>query len=170
MALPWYMIPKIKMRTSRKLGLALVFSLAFLTIALDILRTYESYVGAIFANSAVYTYLEIQFALIASCLPTYRAIFGMKRRTKGPEYTTDQDISDPSTNNNESHSPLNPSFTESEPGRSLGHQSSFAKYGAGVLDLPSSPELAKSRHTEDVEGLELRQMPQAHMLHANEVM
>lgn len=79
MALPLWMLKNLKIRPRQKVGLALIFSLAIFIVALDILRTAQAAAG----NQALYTVLEINFAVIVSCLPTYRALLtiGQKRTT-----------------------------------------------------------------------------------------
>ena len=77
MALPLWMLKNLKIRARQKFGLAFIFSLAIFIVALDILRT----VQAAADNQALYTVLEVNFAVIVSCLPTYRALLtiGQKR-------------------------------------------------------------------------------------------
>ncbi len=79
MALPLWMLKDLKIRTRQKVGLAFIFSLAIFIVALDILRTVE----AASENQALFTVLEVNFAVIVSCLPTYRALLaiGQKRTT-----------------------------------------------------------------------------------------
>lgn len=62
-----------------------MFSLAIFCVALDIVRVVE----AVNQNQALYTIIEINFVVIISCLPTYRALLGMDQRRK---------LSRPSTN------------------------------------------------------------------------
>ena len=80
MALPFWMLKDLKIKARQKMGLAFIFSLATFIVALDILRT----VQAAADNQALYTVLEINFAVIVSCLPTYRALLaiGQKRTNK----------------------------------------------------------------------------------------
>ena len=80
MALPLWMLKDLKIRARQKLGLAFIFSLATFIVALDILRTVQAAAN----NQALYTVLEINFAVIVSCLPTYRALLaiGQKRTSK----------------------------------------------------------------------------------------
>ncbi|MCJ1396430.1 hypothetical protein MMC18_009320 [Xylographa bjoerkii] len=78
MALPLWMLKGLKMRLSQKLGLIFVFSFALLIVALDILRTVE----AIWGNQILYTILEINFAVIISCLPTFRSLLNMNQARK----------------------------------------------------------------------------------------
>lgn len=77
MALPLWMLKDLKIRSRQKIGLAFIFSLATFIVALDILRTVQAAAG----KQALYTILEINFAVIVSCLPTYRALLaiGQKR-------------------------------------------------------------------------------------------
>ncbi|MCJ1397191.1 hypothetical protein MMC11_000383 [Xylographa trunciseda] len=78
MALPLWMLKGLKMKISQKLGLIFVFSFALLIVALDILRTVE----AISGNQILYTILEINFAVIISCLPTFRSLLNVKQTRK----------------------------------------------------------------------------------------
>lgn len=55
-----------------------MFSLAIFCVALDIVRVVE----AVNQNQALYTIIEINFVVIISCLPTYRALLGMDQRRK----------------------------------------------------------------------------------------
>ena len=72
------MLKGLKMKLSQKLGLIFVFSFALLIVTLDILRTVE----AIWGNQILYTILEINFAVIISCLPTFRSILNMNQARK----------------------------------------------------------------------------------------
>ena len=86
MALPLWMLKDLKIKARQKIGLAFIFSLATFIVALDILRTVE----AASDNQALFTVLEINFAVIVSCLPTYRALLaiGQKRSTNRPSKIT----------------------------------------------------------------------------------
>ena len=66
------------MQLSQKMGLIFVFSFALFIVALDVLRTVE----AIWGNQILYTILEINFAVIISCLPTFRSVLNMKQARK----------------------------------------------------------------------------------------
>lgn len=76
MALPFWMLKDLKITKYQKLGLAFIFSLAGFCVALDIART----VQAVAQNQALYTILEINFAVIISCLPTYRALLNISQQ------------------------------------------------------------------------------------------
>ena len=76
MALPLWMLKGLKISTPQKVALGFVFSLAIVCVALDIVRVIE----AVAQNQALYTIIEINFVVIISCLPTYRALLGMKKR------------------------------------------------------------------------------------------
>ncbi len=76
MALPLWMVKKLKITTSQKLGLVLIFSLAIFCIALEILRIIEALVH----QQALFTILEVNFFVIISCLPTYRALLNIDRQ------------------------------------------------------------------------------------------
>ena len=64
------------MKKSQKWGLAFIFSLAIFTVVLDIVRTVEAVLG----NQDLYTILELNFNVIVSCLPSYRALLKMDQR------------------------------------------------------------------------------------------
>ena len=76
MALPLWMLKGLKISTPQKLGLGFIFSLAIVCVVLDIVRVIEAVAG----NQALYTIIEINFVVIISCLPTYRALLGMQKR------------------------------------------------------------------------------------------
>ena len=78
MALPFWMLRDLKISIPQKIGLVFIFSLAIVCVALDIVRVVE----AVNQNQALYTIIEINFVVIISCLPTYRALLGMGRRRK----------------------------------------------------------------------------------------
>lgn len=85
MVLPGYIIRKLQMTLSKKLGLVAVFSVALVTVAFDILRTVKSLDQGAFSASSLYTSLEVTFAIIASCLPVYRAMLRTARKTKASD-------------------------------------------------------------------------------------
>lgn len=72
------MLKGLKIDIRQKIALAFIFSLATVCIALDILRVVE----AAMDNQALYTIIEINFVVIISCLPTYRALLGIGQRRK----------------------------------------------------------------------------------------
>lgn len=78
MALPWWMIKDLNVNKAQKIGLALIFSVATVCVVLDIVRTVE----AVSQHQALYTILEINFVVIMSCLPTYRALMTIFQRHK----------------------------------------------------------------------------------------
>ena len=84
MALPLWMLKDLKVQIYQKIGLAFIFSLAIVCVVLDIVRTAE----ALKSNQALYTILEINFVVIISCLPSYRALLNMSqpRSTKPSQY------------------------------------------------------------------------------------
>ena len=85
MVLPWYIIRKLQMTLSKKLGLVAIFSVALVTVAFDILRTVKSLDQGAFSASSLYTSLEVTFAIIVSCLPVYRALLRTARKTKASD-------------------------------------------------------------------------------------
>ncbi|KAF2727298.1 hypothetical protein EJ04DRAFT_505926 [Polyplosphaeria fusca] len=86
MILPLFMLPHIKIRRSQKIGLGFIFCICFVTIGLEILRVIQTLPGGIFGNTILYGILESNFSVIVSCIPTYRSLLGVERRTKGKEY------------------------------------------------------------------------------------
>ncbi|KAI4148860.1 MAG: hypothetical protein LQ340_004908 [Diploschistes diacapsis] len=76
MALPFWMLRELKVRTKQKVGLAILFSIALFTVALDIVRTVEAIAG----KQDLYTILELNFNVIVSCLPSYRALLKINQR------------------------------------------------------------------------------------------
>ena len=84
MGLPLAMLYDLKIPLGQKLGLAGIFSLAFFCIVLDILRTVQS----LQANAALYVILAINFNVLLSCLPAYRALFTMRSRGHGTPRST----------------------------------------------------------------------------------
>jgi hypothetical protein len=78
MALPLWILKDLKMSMKQKLGLAFIFCLATICIALDIVRVVE----ALGSNQALYTILEINFVVIICCLPTYRALYTIHEKYK----------------------------------------------------------------------------------------
>ncbi len=78
MVLPFWMLKDLKISTAQKVGLAFIFSLAFACVALDIVRVVE----AVSQHQALYTIIEINSVVIISCLPTYRALLGIRQRRR----------------------------------------------------------------------------------------
>ena len=88
MALPLYMLKRLQMPMSSKIGLASVFCLAIFVIIFDIIRTVISIRGgAVGAESALWDILEATVAVIVSCLPTYRTLFSPRKRGSSGKYT-----------------------------------------------------------------------------------
>jgi hypothetical protein len=80
------MLPNLHIRRSQKIGLGLIFSICGVTIGLEILRVYKTLPGGVFGNVILYGILEANFSVIVSCIPTYRSLLGVERRTKGKDY------------------------------------------------------------------------------------
>lgn len=81
MILPLYMVSKLqKVSIGQKLGMTLLFSVAFVTIVINILRTIKSIQHPGFGVSVFYVILEVNLSVLISCVPTYRALFGLKKR------------------------------------------------------------------------------------------
>ncbi|KAK4691594.1 hypothetical protein P7C71_g5434, partial [Lecanoromycetidae sp. Uapishka_2] len=78
MALPFWMLKDLKIDRSQKIGLGLIFSVALVCVALDIVRTVE----AVAQHQALYTIIEINLVVIMSCLPAYRALLTIFQRRK----------------------------------------------------------------------------------------
>ena len=76
MGLPIWMLEDLKISIAQKIGLAFIFCLAIVYVALDIIRVVET----VKQNQALYTIIEINFVVIISCLPTYRALLGIGQR------------------------------------------------------------------------------------------
>ena len=76
MALPLWMLRGLSISTKQKFGLGFIFSLATVCVVLDIVRVIQ----AAAQHQALYTIIEINFVVIISCLPTYRALLGVKKR------------------------------------------------------------------------------------------
>ena len=70
------MLKGLKISAPQKIALGFIFSLAVVCVVLDIVRVIE----AVSQHQALYTIIEINFVVIISCLPTYRALLGMKQR------------------------------------------------------------------------------------------
>ena len=86
MALPLYMLKGLQMPTSRKVGLGCLFCLAFVVIAVDIIRTVITIDGSPVTLGTVLDFLEPQLAVIISCLPTYRSLFSTVRKREAKRY------------------------------------------------------------------------------------
>ena len=76
MCLPLAMLVDLKIPRGQKLGLAAIFGLALVCVALDILRTVQS----LQANAALYAVIAVNLNVLVSCLPTYRALWAIRAR------------------------------------------------------------------------------------------
>ncbi|KAL8638334.1 MAG: hypothetical protein Q9228_004511 [Teloschistes exilis] len=74
MALPLYMIQKLQMTWVKKVSLSAVFGVVLISIAVDILRTAQTLDPRTGLYSPLYYMLEASLTVIASCLPTYKAL------------------------------------------------------------------------------------------------
>ena len=95
MVLPLWMIRGLKMRTKKRIGLACLFSLALIVIALDCFRIAFGDGGGIISLACLWDVLEPSIAVIVSALITYRALFpsagkSSKRKPRVYEYNTSQ--------------------------------------------------------------------------------
>ena len=73
----------LSMRTSQKLAVSVICSLALITIAFEVVRTVKLYQES-FVLTNLYSYLEFEIAIIVSMLPTYR--FLISNSEKNREY------------------------------------------------------------------------------------
>ena len=80
MILPLFMVWGLQLRTTQKLVLAGVFSLAFVVAIFDILRTVNSLQSGTFSGVALWSSLEVTIAVIVASLPLYRALLTSKGR------------------------------------------------------------------------------------------
>jgi len=78
--LPMGMLIKLKLPTSQKLGLGVIFCLGLVDIVFDILRTLNTINGGAFAIDTIWDVLETVIAVIVSTLPSYRSLFTTQRR------------------------------------------------------------------------------------------
>ena len=91
MALPLWKLYRLKVKRGPKIGLALLFSIAFITIALEILRTVESVQilqqgisGATpqYAQVTVYATVEICLNAWIASIPVYKPLFDPKSKVR----------------------------------------------------------------------------------------
>ena len=82
MALPLWILRGLQMQTKHKCGLAALFSLATISIILDIVRTVGtlSETSTNFYLGAIYNIVEIELAVIVSTLVAYRTLFSTQRK------------------------------------------------------------------------------------------
>ena len=73
------------MRTSKKIALAALFTIAITGIAFDIARTISTFHSGPQAFNTIWDILEPTIAVIVSTLPTYKALLGRSKR-KIPAY------------------------------------------------------------------------------------
>ena len=83
MGLPLFMIEGLQMPMTRKLGLAVLFSLATIDVVFDIVRTVNTVKRG---PLTIWDVLEPTTAVIISCLPTYRALFKTSRKQSDDAY------------------------------------------------------------------------------------
>lgn len=89
------------MQTSKKIGLACVFSLGLIIIVLDILRIALGDGGGIISLASLWDVLEPSIAVIVSTLPTYRSLLpsaGKSARQKASSYEFDTSAASESQN------------------------------------------------------------------------
>ena len=158
------MLPRLNLRLLQKLGLALIFSIAIVTVALEILRTVESIqilTGAksvqssTYATSLLYPAVEISCTVIISCIPAYGSLVGYRRRRKESRYT-DRSNSDTIGGGRR----LISDATKQSGSISSLHDNAFAKYATSPLSgttrgvyehyPDTSPEKPSSPSTDNV--------------------
>lgn len=76
------MLKDLKMRTSQKVGLAVIFSLGIIIIIFEILRTVKSLEQSSFSEVAIYDIVENGVALIVSSIIHYRSFLSTRRRKR----------------------------------------------------------------------------------------
>lgn len=86
MALPIWMLRKLQMRRSRKVGLAALFLIALIDVAFDIARTVYTVDGGAVALDTLWDILEPAIAVMISALLTYKALLGRSERKKSISY------------------------------------------------------------------------------------
>ncbi len=84
--LPLWMLRKLQMSMSRKLGLAAIFLIAITDVAFDITRTIYTVNGGAVALDTIWDILEPTIAVIVSSLPTYKALLGIAKKDKSTSY------------------------------------------------------------------------------------
>lgn len=80
MALPIWMLQKLQMPMSRKLGLAALFLIAITDVIFDITRTV--YTVRVRTSNTIWDIIEPAIAVIVSALPTYKALLGNSTKKK----------------------------------------------------------------------------------------
>ena len=74
------------MSMSRKIGLAIIFLIAFVDVAFDITRTVYTNNGGTVIPNTIWDILEPTVAVIVSSLPTYKALLGIAKKKKRTSY------------------------------------------------------------------------------------
>ncbi|KAK6593133.1 hypothetical protein ACHAPC_004623 [Botrytis cinerea] len=87
MALPLWMLKGLQMKTGQKIGLAVIFLIATIDVVFDILRTIYTVDGGAIALDTLWDILEPTITVMISALPSYRTLFG-DRRKKSTSYKT----------------------------------------------------------------------------------
>ena len=82
--LPLWMLRRLQMPISQKLGLAALFLIAITDVIFDITRT--AYTGGEIAVDAIWDVLEATVAVIVSSLPTYKPLLGGAKRERNTRY------------------------------------------------------------------------------------
>ncbi|TVY22952.1 hypothetical protein LHYA1_G008173 [Lachnellula hyalina] len=104
MALPLGMLSRLQIRAVQKLGIAVIFCLTFVIIALEIVRLVQSLKGTGQSWNVVWTNTETSVAVIVSCLPTYNTLFRYRERVNASKASSAYDRLAESKNTNKSQS------------------------------------------------------------------
>jgi hypothetical protein len=80
------MLRQLNIRFWQKLALAILFSVGTITIGLEIARVTWAIKGGLIANNAFYGVLSACFAVLISCVPTYRSLWSTDRKTNSEKY------------------------------------------------------------------------------------
>jgi len=80
MVLPLVMLPGLNMRSSQKFGIAGIFCLSLVIVALEIARIVESLKGTGTSLNTLWTNMETSIAVIVSCMPTYNTLISKRKR------------------------------------------------------------------------------------------
>ena len=113
MVLPLWMVRTLKIRKDQKVGLAFVFSIGIVVVALDIVRNVKSVQATDFTEVAAYDIAEVCAAVIVSSLPTYQALWrGDRRPTRKATYYQNLNYGSKSKQSKVSQGDTNPLSTD----------------------------------------------------------
>lgn len=71
---PPLIVQRVQMRPAKKLALGALLSVVPITLARNILRSIESFGDGAFADSSLYTFVEVTSAVIVPCRPIHRGL------------------------------------------------------------------------------------------------